>query len=232
MSDTGRLFLVSSVASSQDFHELKYVARSAAAGAVGARAELVPGQKEASQKTWIYETGSAASDASILTAAIAAKVIDGEDGPAQVRSSQSTSATSLYGKLQPLALANLRAGVQAYFNTAATIPAQSLGFVLAGVGATAILGIEVEVIAVGASAADYVASGASSSTYFYDAATVLVDSEFPLGAGSALVGPSGSVIAASSSPLVVADGIVFGVIPRPAAAAAGDLIKIRAFVKR
>lgn len=232
MSDTSRLFLVSSVASSQDFHELRYVARSAAAGAVGARAELIPGQKEASQKTWIYETGSAASDASILSAVVVAKVLDGEDGPAQVRSSMSTSATSLYGKLQPLALANLRAGVQAYFNTAATIPAQSIGFVLAGVGATALLGIEVEVIANGASASDFIASGASSSTYFYDAASILLDSEFPLGAGSALVGPSGSVISASVEKVVVADGVVFGVIPRPAAAVAGDLIKIRAYVKR
>lgn len=225
----GTIFLTSQVSESQNFDTLQYVLRT---GVVPTRASMVPSQREASQKTWIFETGAAASAAGILSAALVPILLDGVDGPALASTSRGVFGQTLYGGLQPQALSNLRVGVQAYFNTAATVPAQSVAFIIAGTGAQDIKGIQVEVIANTGVASDFLASGASSSTYFFGSPVILTDSLFPIGAGGALLGPDGvTPLAASSSPVVIADGVIFGVLPRPAAAAEGDLVKVTVFVK-
>ena len=224
-----RLVKTSAIAQSQDFLELVLVARSVAATSVPAQAVLVPSQRAASSKVWLYETGTAASGASPLSAAVIAKLVDADDGP--VPSGQNSLQPGFNSALTPAALASLRSGVGAYFATAASIPAQSIGFVISGIGCTDVLGVEVQVCSNVGSAVDFIASGSDSSTFYYSTPVILSDALYPLGAGGALIGPSGSVIAPSTQPLVVVNGAVIGVIPRPAAAAAGDLIKIRLLVK-
>ena len=135
MSLLARLVKTSAVAQSQDFLPLTYVLQSKATGATAGLADLVPAQKAASAKTWVLETGTAASAANVLTPAVVAILIDSDDGP--IPSGQNSLQPGYNSALTPSALASLRSGIVAYYATAASIPIQSIGFIFSGIGATA-----------------------------------------------------------------------------------------------